>query len=198
MRSLDVTRREPQEPAERRQRGSARQRAQPAARRLRVDRHLGAANTNWHNAHNFYGDLAELEAATLEDVRQFFKTYYAPNNAVLVVAGDATAADVRRLAEKHFGSIPRQPQPPPADLGEPPQTAAKHSTRERRARAHAGDGGRLAPAAAHVEGLLRAERARSAAQQRRQRADVSQAGARRSAGDVELGRLQLPRHRTGT
>ena len=88
------------------------------------------ANTNWHNAHDFYGALAELEAATLDDVRSFFKTYYAPNNAVLVVAGDTTAAEVRRLAEKHFGSIPRQPQPPAADLSEPPQTAPKHSTRE--------------------------------------------------------------------
>ena len=87
------------------------------------------ANTNWHNAHNFYGDLKELEAATIEDVRQFFKTYYAPNNAVLVVAGDTTAADVKRLVEKHFGSIPSQPQPKPADLGEPPQTAPKSSTR---------------------------------------------------------------------
>lgn len=88
------------------------------------------ANTNWHNAHNFYGDLKELEAATLEDVRAFFKTYYAPNNAVLVVVGDTTAAEVRRLAEKHFGSIPRQPLPPPADISEPPQTAMKQFTRE--------------------------------------------------------------------
>jgi zinc protease len=88
------------------------------------------ANTNWHNAHNFYGDLKELEAATLEDVRAFFKTYYAPNNAVLVVVGDTTPAEVRRLAEKHFGSIPRQPLPPPADISEPPQTATKHFTRE--------------------------------------------------------------------
>ncbi|MDP3717926.1 MAG: pitrilysin family protein [Acidobacteriota bacterium] len=88
------------------------------------------ANTNWHNAHNFYGDLKELEAATLEDVRSFFKTYYAPNNAVLVVVGDTTAAEVRRLAEKHFGSIPRQPLPPPADISEPPQTATKQFTRE--------------------------------------------------------------------
>jgi zinc protease len=88
-----------------------------------------AANTNWHNAHNFYGDLKELEAASIEDVRQFFKTYYAPNNAVLVVAGDATAADVKRLAEKYFGAIPSQPQPKPADLTEPPQTAPKNATR---------------------------------------------------------------------
>jgi predicted Zn-dependent peptidase len=88
------------------------------------------ANTNWHNAHNFYGDLSELEAATLDDVRAFFKTYYAPNNAVLVVVGDTTAAEVRRLAERHFGSIPRQPLPPAADVSEPPQTAAKQFTRD--------------------------------------------------------------------
>jgi zinc protease len=87
------------------------------------------ANTNWHNAHDFYGKLDELEAATIEDVRAFFKTYYAPNNAVLVVAGDATAAEVKRLAEKHFGAIPSQPQPPAADLSEPAQTAPKSFTR---------------------------------------------------------------------
>ena len=87
------------------------------------------ANTNWHNAHDFYGKLDELEAATIEDVRAFFRTYYAPNNAVLVVAGDATAAEVKRLAEKHFGSIPSQPQPAPANLAEPPQTAPKSFTR---------------------------------------------------------------------
>ena len=88
------------------------------------------ANANWHNAHNFYGDLSELEAATLDDVRSFFKTYYAPNNAVLVVVGDTTASEVRRLAEKYFGSVPRQPLPPPADVSEPAQTATRHFTRE--------------------------------------------------------------------
>jgi len=46
------------------------------------------ANTNWYNAHNFYGDLADLEAATLEDVQAFFDAFYAPNNAALVVVGD--------------------------------------------------------------------------------------------------------------
>ena len=88
------------------------------------------ANTNWHNAHNFYGDLSELEAATLDDVRGFFKTYYAPNNAVLVVVGDTTPAEVRRLAERHFGSIPRQPLPAPADVSEPAQSAPKQFTRQ--------------------------------------------------------------------
>jgi len=90
----------------------------------------GRANTNWHNAHNFYGDLSDLEAATLDDVRSFFKTYYAPNNAVLVVVGDTTAADVRKLAERYFGPIPRQSLPPPADISEPAQTAPKQFTRQ--------------------------------------------------------------------
>src|ERR687896_74558 len=88
------------------------------------------ANTNWFNAHNFYGDLADLEAATLDDVRSFFKTYYAPNNAVLVVVGDTTPAEVRKLAEKHFGGIPKQPLPPAPDISEPPQKEEKRHTRE--------------------------------------------------------------------
>src|SRR4051812_46214660 len=83
------------------------------------------ANTNWYNAHNFYGDLSEIEAATLEDVKKFFDTYYVPNNAVLVVTGDTTVDEVMRLAEKHFGSIPQHPLPPPPDISEPPQTAEK-------------------------------------------------------------------------
>ncbi len=58
------------------------------------------ANTNWYNAHNFYGDLGHLDAATLEDVRSFFKTFYAPNNAVLVVTGDFDAAEARRWIDK--------------------------------------------------------------------------------------------------
>ncbi|HEY7287259.1 MAG TPA: pitrilysin family protein [Vicinamibacterales bacterium] len=85
------------------------------------------ANTNWYNAHNFYGDLSELEAATLDDVKKFFDTYYAPNNAVLVVTGDATVDEVMKLAEKHFGSIPQRPLPPRPDITEPPQTTEKTS-----------------------------------------------------------------------
>ena len=88
------------------------------------------ANTNWFNAHNFYGDLADLEAATLDDVRSFFKTYYAPNNAVLVVVGDTNAGEVRKLAERHFGPIPKQPLPPAPDISEPPQKEEKRHTRE--------------------------------------------------------------------
>ena len=83
------------------------------------------ANTNWFNAHNFYGDLADIQAATIEDVRKFFDTYYAPNNAALVVVGDATPDEVVRLAEKHFGGIASRQLPPRPDIGEPPQSAEK-------------------------------------------------------------------------
>ena len=86
------------------------------------------ANTNWYNAHNFYGDLAELEAANLDDVKKFFDTYYAPKNAVLVVSGDTTPDEVMKLAEKHFGAIPSRALPPRPDISEPPQTAEKSFT----------------------------------------------------------------------
>ena len=66
-----------------------------------------AANENWYNAHNFYGDLQHLDAATLEDVRQFFKTFYTPNNAVLVVCGDFDAAQAKGWISKYFSIHPR-------------------------------------------------------------------------------------------
>ncbi|MFI5178642.1 MAG: M16 family metallopeptidase [Vicinamibacterales bacterium] len=86
------------------------------------------ANTNWYNSHNFYGDLSDIQAATLEDVRTFFDTYYAPNNAVLVVTGDATPDEVMALAAKHFGGIPSRTLPPRPDIAEPPQTAERTFT----------------------------------------------------------------------
>lgn len=83
------------------------------------------AFTNWNNAHNGYGDLAEISAATIEDVRSFFKTYYAPNNAVLTIVGDVDANEVKKMVEKHFGNIAAQPEPKRPDLTEPPQTKEK-------------------------------------------------------------------------
>jgi zinc protease len=55
------------------------------------------------------GSMADLSAATLDDVRGFFRTYYTPNNATLAIAGDIAPADARRLAERYFGDIPRGP-----------------------------------------------------------------------------------------
>jgi zinc protease len=83
------------------------------------------AFTNWNNSHNGYGELSEINAATIEDVRSFFKTYYAPNNAVLTIVGDVDIADVKQMVEKHFAAIPSQPMPQRVDLTEPPQTKEK-------------------------------------------------------------------------
>jgi len=76
---------------------------------------------NWANAHNFYGDFADLDAASLADVQTFFRTYYVPNNAVLLILGDVNSADGLALAEKHFGQIPAGPPPRFADPDEPTQ-----------------------------------------------------------------------------
>ena len=81
--------------------------------------------TNWNNAHNGYGNLAEVNAATIDDVRNFFKTYYAPNNAVLTIVGDVDVDEVKKMVEKHFAGIPAQPVPPRPDLTEPQQTKEK-------------------------------------------------------------------------
>lgn len=77
---------------------------------------------NWANAHNFYGDFADLDAASLSDVQKFFRTYYVPNNAALLMLGDVNPQEGRALAEKYFGSIPAGAAPPFADPTEPPQT----------------------------------------------------------------------------
>jgi zinc protease len=76
---------------------------------------------NWANAHNFYGDFADLDAATLVDVQKFFRTYYVPNNAVLLLLGDIKPEEGAALAEKYFADIPKGAAPPFADPAEPQQ-----------------------------------------------------------------------------
>jgi zinc protease len=83
------------------------------------------ANTNWYNAHNFYGDFAELDAATLGDVSKFFKTYYAPNNAALVVTGDIDPVQTLAWIKEYFGPIPSASVPPQPDISEPRQEREK-------------------------------------------------------------------------
>ena len=88
------------------------------------------ANTNWYNAHNFYGDLKDIEAATLTDVQDFFKTYYAPNNAALAIVGDFDPADAKQWITKYFGEIKASKLPPAPDLSEPKQEKEKTATKE--------------------------------------------------------------------
>jgi len=85
---------------------------------------------NWANAHNFYGDFADLDAASLTDVQNFFRTYYVPNNAVLLMLGDVEPKEGLALAEKYFGVIPAGAAPPLADSSEPPQTEERRGNVE--------------------------------------------------------------------
>jgi zinc protease len=63
--------------------------------------------------HSVIGSMADLDAASLEDVEQFFRTYYAPNNAVLSLVGDFEPERARALIERYFGEIPHGPPVPP-------------------------------------------------------------------------------------
>ncbi|MDQ3264474.1 MAG: insulinase family protein [Myxococcota bacterium] len=85
------------------------------------------ANTNWHNAHNFYGDLKDLDAANLEDVKDFFSKYYAPNNAALVLVGDFDSVTAKGWIEKYFANIPSAQVPAKPDLSEPRQEEEKRA-----------------------------------------------------------------------
>lgn len=87
------------------------------------------ANENWYNAHNFYGDLEDLQAATLEDVQSFFDSYYAPNNAVLVVSGDVDPEETLTMAKQYFGDIPSRDTPERPDISEPRQTEEKRAVK---------------------------------------------------------------------
>jgi zinc protease len=81
---------------------------------------------NWANAHPVIGSFDDLEASSITDVRQFFKTYYAPNNAVLAVVGDFNPTQAKALVNKYFSSIPSQPIPATPSVSEPAQTKAKY------------------------------------------------------------------------
>jgi predicted Zn-dependent peptidase len=77
------------------------------------------------NAHSTIGSMEDLDAATVEDIREFFRVYYAPNNAVLSIAGDFDQAETRSLIDKYFAAIPSQQPPPPVDVSEPIAVAAQ-------------------------------------------------------------------------
>jgi len=73
------------------------------------------------------GTLEDLDKITLDDVKQFYKTYYSPTNAVLIVVGDTTLATVTEQAKKFFGPVPVQPVPPALTAVEPEQTEFRHT-----------------------------------------------------------------------
>jgi zinc protease len=85
---------------------------------------------NFANKHSVIGSMEDLNSATIKDVQNFFRTYYAPNNAVLTLVGDFQPADALAKIKKYFGDIPAQPAPPAPDLAEPPQTGERRKTIE--------------------------------------------------------------------
>jgi zinc protease len=108
-------------------------------RRLRMDNQAygktdeilqDLAYDNFAYKHDTMGSMEDLNAANLADVAQFFKTYYAPNNAVLTLVGDFKTPDALAKIKKYFEDIPQQPAPPPVDMTEPPQTAERRKVVE--------------------------------------------------------------------
>jgi zinc protease len=82
-----------------------------------IQENLFPAGHPYH--HTVIGSMGDLDAASLADVKQWFRDRYGPNNAVLVIAGDVTAAEAKPLVEKYFGSIPAGPVNRPAMAGVP-------------------------------------------------------------------------------
>ena len=108
-------------------------------RRLRVDNQpygktfeaiFDTAYDNFAYKHSTIGSMADLDAATVEDVAEFFRIYYAPNNAVLALVGDFKKEEALAKVEKYFGDIPLQPSPAKPDMTEPEQKGERRKTLE--------------------------------------------------------------------
>ncbi len=97
----------------------------------RVTEDLYAAAFTVHPYHHItIGPMADLDKATLAEVRNFYRTYYRPNNATLVIVGDFSAPQALAWAQKYFGGIPASPTPiPRVTVKEPPQTSQRRVTR---------------------------------------------------------------------
>jgi predicted Zn-dependent peptidase len=74
--------------------------------------------------------MEDLNAASLQDVQDFFKRYYAPNNAVVAIVGDFKSDELMAKVKKYFEEIPSQPPPPQPDMAEPEQKAERRKTLE--------------------------------------------------------------------
>ncbi len=85
---------------------------------------------NFHYKHSVIGSMADLDAASVKDVQDFFRVYYAPNNAVLTLVGDFKSTDALAKVKQYFESIPSQPAPAAPDMTEPKQNGERRKTIE--------------------------------------------------------------------
>jgi zinc protease len=108
-------------------------------RRLRVDNQPYGKSTeeldsmaydNFAYHHSVIGSMEDLNAASIDDVKNFFRIYYAPNNVVMVLAGDLDPKETIAKVKKYFGDIPRQPAPPAVDMTEPEHDKERRKTME--------------------------------------------------------------------
>jgi predicted Zn-dependent peptidase len=106
-------------------------------RRLRLDdqpygkaqeRFDELAFDNFAYHHSVIGSMTDLDAASVSDVQAFFRTYYAPNNAVLALVGDLDTKATLAKVEKYFGNIPKQEAPQKVDLTEPEMKGERRET----------------------------------------------------------------------
>jgi zinc protease len=107
-------------------------------RRMRVDNQpygrltefiFDNAFTTHPYKHQTIGTMEDLQAASVEDVRDFYQTYYVPENATVVVVGDFDTAQAKELAAQYFGRVPKAAHPVPRDIPqEPPQTAERRAS----------------------------------------------------------------------
>ncbi len=81
---------------------------------------------NFANSHSTIGSMEHLDDATVEDVQEFFRVYYAPNNAVIALSGAFDPDTAKGLIQTYFGDIPSQPLPPALDVSEPAEVAATY------------------------------------------------------------------------
>ena len=88
------------------------------------------AYENFAYAHSVIGSMKDLDAASVEDVAAFFKTYYAPNNAYVAIVGDVDSKVALDKVRKYFEPLPAQPAPPAVDMTEPAQSAERRDTIE--------------------------------------------------------------------
>lgn len=89
------------------------------------------AFSTYPNSHNFYGEFADLEAASVADARSFYDTWYGPGNATLVVVGDFEEEAALSLVERYFGAVKPRPAPSDPDTAEPIPTArSEHERRD--------------------------------------------------------------------
>jgi zinc protease len=95
---------------------------------LTFDTLFETAYDNFAYKHSTIGSMEDLNAATLKDVADFFKTYYAPNNAVLSLVGDFKTTEALQKIEKYFGAIPAQSAPRSPDMSEPKQSGERRKT----------------------------------------------------------------------